>query len=135
VEAEPLKDERADTIIPILLRTFSRMGFPKKLLSDNGSDFRSAKFSTMCKKLGIQKFFCTAEHPRGDGQAENAVKIVQNALRAYVDANQTNWDELLPFCLFGFRTAIHNSTGDTPFFLLYGHDPYYPCDRAVQPDE
>ena len=39
----------------------------------------------------------------------------------------TNWDEHLPYLLFAYRTKPHESTGESPFFLLYGWDGRLPC--------
>ena len=39
-----------------------------------------------------------------------------------------NWDEHLPYLLFAYRTKPHESTGESPFFLLYGRDARLPCE-------
>ena len=43
-------------------------------------------------------------------------------LRAYVE-RQTEWEQYLPFVLFAYRTAVHTSTGVSPFELMYGWPP------------
>jgi len=37
-----------------------------------------------------------------------------------------DWDRLLRPLLFAYRTMTHSSTGETPFFLLYGRDAKLP---------
>ena len=44
-------------------------------------------------------------------------------LAAYSNSNQTNWDLYLPLVLFAYRTSQHASTGESPFYLLYGREP------------
>ncbi|XGW03175.1 hypothetical protein V3C99_014849 [Haemonchus contortus] len=36
------------------------------------------------------------------------------------------WDKILPFCVFAYNTTVHESTGESPFYLLHGFDPYIP---------
>ncbi|XP_055951692.1 uncharacterized protein LOC129987783 [Argiope bruennichi] len=43
-------------------------------------------------------------------------------LSMYVDTEQKNWDEILPFVSFAYNTAKQETTGFTPFFLLHGRD-------------
>jgi hypothetical protein len=40
--------------------------------------------------------------------------------------HQDNWDNLLPYTLSTYHTSIHKATGNTPFYLLYSHNPYLP---------
>ncbi|GFW17887.1 transposon Ty3-I Gag-Pol polyprotein [Trichonephila clavipes] len=40
----------------------------------------------------------------------------------YVDVEQKNWDEILPFVIFAYNTAKQETTGFTPFYLLHGRE-------------
>ena len=37
-----------------------------------------------------------------------------------------DWDIHLPFVLFAYRASLQESTKESPFHLLYGHDPKLP---------
>ena len=41
--------------------------------------------------------------------------------------NQKHWQKKLPFALLGYRTTIRNSTGATPYFLVYGTETVKPA--------
>jgi hypothetical protein len=43
-------------------------------------------------------------------------------LRAFVDAEHTNWDELMPICEFAYNNSWQRSTGKTTFQMLNGRD-------------
>ncbi|GFU62997.1 transposon Ty3-I Gag-Pol polyprotein [Trichonephila clavipes] len=43
-------------------------------------------------------------------------------LSRYVDAEQKNWDEILPFVTYAYNTAKQETTGFTPFYYLYGRE-------------
>ena len=36
---------------------------------------------------------------------------------------QEEWEHYLPFVLFAYRTAVHTSTGVSPFEMMFGHPP------------
>jgi transposase InsO family protein len=52
----------------------------KRLLTDNGSAFRSRDFAQACKALGIQHKFTRAYRPQTNGKAE---RFIQSALREW----------------------------------------------------
>ena len=47
-------------------------------------------------------------------------------LSKLVEKRGKNWDELLDLVLLAYRTTPHTSTGESPFFLLYGRDARLP---------
>ena len=42
--------------------------------------------------------------------------------------NHRDWDEKLPSVAFAYRTSVHESTGFTPFYLMYGREASLPAD-------
>ena len=60
---------------------YKRLGVGvKRLLTDNGSAFRSKDFATACKALGITHKFTRAYRPQTNGKAE---RFIQSALREW----------------------------------------------------
>jgi hypothetical protein len=49
----------------------------------------------------------------------------------YVDSNQLTWDEFIKPVLFSYRSTPCDSTGHSPFMLLYGRKPQLPIDVAL----
>ena len=49
----------------------------------------------------------------------------------YVSSHQKDWDRHIPMILFAYRVSPHASTGESPFFLLYGREPRLPLDAAL----
>jgi hypothetical protein len=56
---------------------------------------------------------------------------LQQLVRAFVDAKQSNWVQLLPQCEFAYNSSIHASTCATPFYLQYGVEPRAPVDAVL----
>ena len=58
-------------------------------------------------------------------------RTVEQVLRCYVTACQTDWDLLLPLCKFTLNSTKSASTGYTPAMVLYGREPVLPVEHAV----
>jgi hypothetical protein len=69
----------------------------------------------------------TAYHPQSDGQTERANRTLEEMLRSYISYHQKDWDLLLPMMEFAYNNSVNPSTGFSPFFLNYGHDPLVPA--------
>jgi hypothetical protein len=96
-----------------------RMGTPRKLLTDQGSNFLSEVFRNTCKLLRIQKLQTTPFHPESNGSLERSHRVLKEYLRHYIKEDQSNWDEWLPYAVHVYNTSTHTSTGYTPFELVY----------------
>jgi len=112
---------------------FCRYGTPKKILTDQGTNFMSQAFDELTKILNIKKLRTTPYHPQTDGQTERYNRTLINTLSCYVDKYQQDWDEFLPVCLFAYRSARHATTGYSPFELMYGRSCNLPIDQELTP--
>ena len=56
---------------------------------------------------------------------------MNDMLSQYVSKDEKDWDRWLPSVLFAYRTAIHSSTGKSPFELLYGRIARLPIELKV----
>lgn len=69
-EVFPLKTVKARNIAICLMQLFSRMGFPKTILTDQGSNFMSKLLRQVYRLLGIKGIRTTPYHPQTDGLTE-----------------------------------------------------------------
>jgi hypothetical protein len=74
----------------------------------------------------------TAFHPESDGQTERMNRVLEETLRHYVNARQSNWCELLPMAEFAINNSWNESVQNTPFFLNYGQHPQTPMSVSSQ---
>jgi len=54
-------------------------------------------------------------------------------LAMYVDRRQRDWDKLLPYVLFAYRTLYNPVVKHVPFYLLFGYEPILPHELPLLP--
>lgn len=121
-EAIPLKKITARTVVEALVQFFTRYGLPKEIQSDQGSNFMSGIFKQVMKELGIKQLTSSAYHPQSQGALERYHQTLKTMLRAYCLEYPEDWDKGVLFVVFATRDAPNESTGFTPFELVYGHE-------------
>uniref|UniRef100_A0AAX7U441 Gypsy retrotransposon integrase-like protein 1 n=1 Tax=Astatotilapia calliptera TaxID=8154 RepID=A0AAX7U441_ASTCA len=121
-EVFPLKSVKAKSVAFCLVQFFSRVGFPREILTDRGTNFMSTLLKQVHQLLGIKGLRTTPYHPQTDGLTERFNQTLKQMLRKFVNDTGTDWDQWLPYLLFAYREVPQVSTGFSPFELLYGHE-------------
>ena len=134
-EAEPLPNQEAKTVVKALEQIFSRHGMPSVLLTDQGRNFESHLFQSMCSLFYINKRSTTPYHPQSDGLCQRFNGILKLLLRMKVNKDRVNWDVILPSALLAYRVSKQESTGVPPFELLYGREPHLTFDVDLEGEE
>ena len=132
VEAYAVPDHQAltvgDKIVTEFICTF---GVPRQIHTDQGREFESELFLTLCQKLGIEKTRTTPYRPQSDGLVERFNRTLQQMLTSYANDNRNNWDENLPYVLMAYRSSIQESTGCSPNMLMFGRENNSPIDLII----
>uniref|UniRef100_A0A8C1PVR7 Integrase catalytic domain-containing protein n=1 Tax=Cyprinus carpio TaxID=7962 RepID=A0A8C1PVR7_CYPCA len=121
-EVFPLKSIKARVVASALIQLFSRVGFPKSIVTDQGSNFMSELLKQVYKLFGIKGVRTTPYHPQTDGLTERFNQTLKQMLRKFVVDKSDDWDQWLPYLLFAYREVPQASTGFSPFELLYGRE-------------
>ena len=133
-EAFAVPDIKAPRIAQLLLdHIIARHSAPRHLLSDRGKNFLSKVVQAACDLYQIQKCNTTAFRPSTNGLTERYNQSLMQSLSHYTSSNQKDWDVNLQALLFGFRIAPSPTTGESPFYLLYGRDPILPVEVPLKP--
>ena len=78
------------------IRYFAQLGVTvRRVLTDNGSAFRSKRFASACRRLKLKHKFTRAYRPQTNGKAE---RFIQSALR--------EWAYGIPYQHSSERTAM-----------------------------
>ena len=125
-------DQTSLTIARLLVEeVITRHRVPSELLLDRGASFLSKLMEDVYKLMGITKMNTTAYLPQTDGLVERFHWTLTDMLAKSVEKNGKDWDKHLPYVLFAYRSGLQQSTGESPFYLLYGQDPHLPTDKVL----
>ncbi|KAI5743998.1 hypothetical protein M8J77_024652 [Diaphorina citri] len=128
-EAFAIPNQEATTVADCLINHWvSRFGVPLELHSDQGRNFESQVFQEVCSVLGIKKTRTTPLHPQSDGMVERFNRTLLEHLRKVVDDHQREWDKHIPLFLLAYRSASHNSTGQSPALIIFGKEMRLPSE-------
>ena len=72
----------ASRTIDVMRLVFSFHGIPRRLVTDNGPQFRSVEFQKFMKGNGVKHQLTPPYHPSSNGQAERAVQIFKRSMEA-----------------------------------------------------
>ena len=119
-EAMPLKTITSASVAEALISIFSRVGIPKEILSDRRTQFTSELMSDVYDMVGIKPLFTTPYHPMCNGKIERQHAILKSILKKLCSLKPKTWHKFIPCALFAMRECPSDSTGFSPFEMLYG---------------
>ncbi|XP_068227609.1 uncharacterized protein [Palaemon carinicauda] len=121
--AVPLRNISAKNILKSLVSIFTVVGFPTELQCDQGTNFMSHAFKTAMKDYHITQVSSSAYHPQTNGALERTHQTIKNLLRKYIHSSGNEWDCDLELIMYIIRGVRNQSTGMSPFELLFGRRP------------
>ena len=128
-EAFPVQNHTALTVADKLVTEFfCRFGLAVQLHSDQGREFESDLFRTVCEKLGVEKTRTAPYRPQSDGLVERFNRTLKQMLSLFAHENPQDWDDHIPYLLMAYRATEHASTKCSPNLLMLGREITCPID-------
>jgi hypothetical protein len=99
-----------------------RYGRPKRIISDDGTEFVNAGLSKLYERWNIEPI------PTG-GYQPNMVPVerfhrwLNSMMTMLIDTRGSDWVNLLPVITFTYNASACESTGFSPHFLIFGREP------------
>uniref|UniRef100_A0A0E4C706 RNA-directed DNA polymerase n=1 Tax=Anopheles gambiae TaxID=7165 RepID=A0A0E4C706_ANOGA len=122
VEVKVTHSTTTEATIKILDELFASYGAPLTVVTDNGTQFTAAEFTTFLQRSGVKFHKRSAPyHPATNGQAERYVQTVKRALKAMHSSSTTLQANLNEF-LLQYRKVPHSETGEAPAKLFLGRN-------------
>lgn len=131
--AKACRNADAKTTTAFLLDLILSYGAMKVVRSDNGTHFTAKVISDMLTILNIKKTEGIAYRPTSQGGVEKQNQVIVDMIAPYMQDNE-KWSDVLKIVLHAYNSAIHYSTGYSPFYLLHGYEPSSIFDIAVIPN-
>ena len=133
IEAWAIPDQEAKTIAQKLLDDmFLHFSLPDRLHSDQGRQFEGKLIRELCKLLQVEKTHTTPYHPQGDRLVERANRTILDMLATVVKSHE-NWESHLRATCMAYNTSVQSTTGQLPYFLMFGRRVRIPIDLLCGP--
>ena len=107
---------------------FVHYGFPEKILSDQGRNFKSVLISELCELTQIKKLITMPYRPEGNGSCERFNRTLISMLGTLPADFKSKWPQHISTLTYAYNCTRSNATGFSPYYLLYGRQPLLPID-------
>lgn len=108
-----------------------KIGKPKRVLSDNGSQFSSPSWKNKLEANNIQAIYSSVRHPKSN-PVERTMRELGRFFRTYCSETHTKWACVLPDINNWLNLTVHSVTGFTPHELHFGENPASKIAEIIQ---
>eukprot|EP00253_Pinus_taeda_P021580 PITA_21580 len=127
-----IKANKGSVLTFLFEEIFVRFGVPRELVTDGGPPFNSHGFKATLQKYHIHHKMTTPYHPKANGQVESTNKVIEAILTKTVKENRKDWSQRLLEALWAYKTTLRNTTGFSPYELVYGKSVIFPVEFEIK---
>ena len=119
-----LRTRQTEEVVRCIRTYVGDYGVPTTLLADNACEFRSHLLTDFCQAHGIHLAYSTPYHPQGNSITERVHRTLKSVLASVSKGQPTKWAEYLTTCQQILNSAVHETTGEQPHYLMFNrHAP------------
>ena len=119
-EAVALKNIEAETVAEALVGIYCRVGVPEEMLTDMGTQFISKCMKEVSRLLSVKQLTTTPYNPQCNGLVERFNGTLKTMMKKLCSEQPRQWNRYIEPLLFAYREVPQETTGFSPFELLYG---------------
>ena len=133
----PIKNKTAQEVVTAwrnhILFLF---GVCRKLMMDNGMEFKNELFSQVAEQLGVErKIYMPPYRPQSNGRIEGFHNFLKSCLTKHISKNR-EWDDVAPLSTTSYNWLPNQHSKESPFFvMLLNFDPKRVKDLGWTPED
>ena len=111
----PLKNKTAEEIATAWRNHIAfPFGVCRKLLMDNGTEFKNDLFSRVAKQLGVErKIYSPPYRPQSNGRIEGFHKFLKSCLAKHISRHR-EWDDVVPLATASYKLVTKPALQGVP---------------------
>lgn len=90
-KAMPLRDAKASTVARQLATLFTRVGFPKQVITGQGMAFMGKTLKALWRLVGFQPLRTSVYHPQTNRLVQRFNSTLKQMLRKFVKEGRRDW--------------------------------------------
>ena len=130
----PIKNKSAEEIVTAWRNhiTFP-FGVCRKLLTDNGTEFKNDLFSRVTEQLGVErKIYSSPCRLQSNGKIEGFYKFLKSCLAKHISRHR-EWDDVVPLATALYNWLPNQHPKESPFFVMFGRDAATNLSQLTKP--
>ena len=132
--AVAIPDKRAETVCQAYRdHVYCVFGGSSRILTDNGTEFRSKEMKQICSELEIKQVFSPVYTPQANGRLEGWHRFLKSCIAKHIRKTDVEWDNLIPLAVSSYNFFPCQSSKESPFVLMFGRDPITPIAKLLEP--
>ena len=132
--AVPIKNKNAETICEAYRdNIYCVFGGSRRMLTDNGSEFKNKEMQEVCDTLGLKHIFSLVYTPQSNGLLEGWHRFFKACIAKHIHGGGVEWDKLVPLAVSAYNFFPCQSSKELPFVLMFGRDPITPVAKLLEP--
>ena len=118
----PLKSKRAEhVIIAYIDHICCTFGPSRKILTDDGTEFKNKLWTEVFRKLRVEQKFTPIYSPQCNGSIEGFHKFLKATIAKQLET-RIEWDDLVWKATAAYNFFPTELSGMVPFFLMFGRE-------------
>ena len=132
--AVPITDKRSETVCKAYRDSvYCIFGGSSRILTDNGTEFKSKEMKQICEDLDIKQVFSPVYTPQANGRLEGWHRFLKACIAKHIRGADVEWDDLIPLAVSAYNFFPCQSSKESPFVLMFGRDPITPIAKLLEP--
>ena len=130
----PIKNKSAEEIVTAWRNHIAFLfGVCRKLLMDNGTEFKNNLFSRVTEQLRVErKIYSPPYRPQSNGKIEGFHKFLKSCLAKHISRHR-EWDDVVPLATASYNWLPNQHSKESPFFVMFGRDAVTNLSQLTKP--